>query len=971
MTTITSNINSIKSNYDNILDKLNNYYKKNNKLNDINFINFKNLYDANNKFIIFDQYNLSKINYNNKDTFCNNFLNPDNNHKLYKLYYDSEKCQANLDNIHINVKQDELKNYIRELSDKYFSNLNDLKKIDKYMNINSEAIRNQLEEKLNGLCEKDKIKINGKCEIFNKENIIKFCKHENEYKKCKNYQIQNHKLIYKYGINMTENLNRETDIKQINKIFNCDNKKNFKKDYKFCINSTDCISNGAASKCQKIFVKKNNNELNNICIPKSCKSNKLKNISQHEKIEAKIKDYNNKIYTFNNIKDDHIFANYVECSNRLKKQCTIDDKCRLDGDTCTTKCEFRDQYKLSCEIDNKCKFDSSNNQCTTKCKYRTDDKCTIDNKCNYVDTIEPVKKGGKGVNTSCIKDRNGNTSCIFDPNICVEKYGQCAIRENEVLNKCGNWDKCKGVVCKKDYNGWCLARGQWNEDPNQTKPNMWGYKKVKKCIAKACDKRSKEECFNIKDSKDNKCLLDENNVCKKLENHDCLTDSCDSGNPKGNCNSNISFYKKNGILIANKKDGINRTIPFKWQRVGKSKSPYNCINKCISKNNILGMSDNLATDKTVKFDFAAIQDGDACFCGTVGDIAKNHYPKHPRIVNRNQCSKIKDDLKDKLEHNDTGGPWRNSIHFLDDFTPCINIQNLDKCNKIQYCKIDNNKCIPKTLNNSIENNKIILNKQNSKTYNKLSYCDKNKLNKCLNKDINQCNKDPSCQITNINNEYLQQPICISNSCRHKNVKNLPNLSLKTNISEFNKYLTPKIISIKNTNTNASWGSDPYPRVAKRLLIYNQNNETCINIKDNNTCNKLNHCKFDSTLTKCLPNSVSFAKEGKYINLKKNNNTSYCKNNYLTDCLKKDIYGCREKNNDNTSKCQIININNNNLPQQICIANNTHCKHKKNKNLNVTFDRYTKSVNLNNRTWSNDPYPSIYKSGITYNKNNAY
>jgi hypothetical protein len=87
----------------------------------------------------------------------------------------------------------------------------------------------------------------------------------------------------------------------------------------------------------------------------------------------------------------------------------------------------------------------------------------------------PNTKGGAGGGSSCASI--AASSCIFNPLYCVRQYGQCAIREAEAEMKCGVWEECDGVVCKSDYNGYCLARGVIS---TATDPDMWGYQKEPK-----------------------------------------------------------------------------------------------------------------------------------------------------------------------------------------------------------------------------------------------------------------------------------------------------------------------------------------------------------------------------------------------------------------------------------------------------------------------------------------------------------
>ena len=70
--------------------------------------------------------------------------------------------------------------------------------------------------------------------------------------------------------------------------------------------------------------------------------------------------------------------------------------------------------------------------------------------------------------------RCDNGKCLWDDSICQNFQGQCAIPIEDVKTKCGNWDECKGVVCRKDYvlNGVdvCLARS--SIDPVAVIPGM-------------------------------------------------------------------------------------------------------------------------------------------------------------------------------------------------------------------------------------------------------------------------------------------------------------------------------------------------------------------------------------------------------------------------------------------------------------------------------------------------------------------
>jgi len=67
--------------------------------------------------------------------------------------------------------------------------------------------------------------------------------------------------------------------------------------------------------------------------------------------------------------------------------------------------------------------------------------------------------GELGGGSGCI-----NGKCPWNDLICQDYGGQCAIPIDEIKTKCGNWDECQGMVCRKDYVldgvNVCLARGK-------------------------------------------------------------------------------------------------------------------------------------------------------------------------------------------------------------------------------------------------------------------------------------------------------------------------------------------------------------------------------------------------------------------------------------------------------------------------------------------------------------------------------
>jgi len=95
-------------------------------------------------------------------------------------------------------------------------------------------------------------------------------------------------------------------------------------------------------------------------------------------------------------------------------------------------------------------------------------------------------KGAAGGGTSCNtpgstpsrKDSKFGNGCIWSDEHCVNKYNQCGIKESDAAAVCGAWDECAGVICKKAYGGYCLARNKM--DPSATTSGMWAYTKMDK-----------------------------------------------------------------------------------------------------------------------------------------------------------------------------------------------------------------------------------------------------------------------------------------------------------------------------------------------------------------------------------------------------------------------------------------------------------------------------------------------------------
>ena len=101
-------------------------------------------------------------------------------------------------------------------------------------------------------------------------------------------------------------------------------------------------------------------------------------------------------------------------------------------------------------------------------KWRTFDPEWTSLSQDYGDSMFLLQDGAGG------GSRCDNGKCLWDDSICQNFQGQCAIPIEDVKTKCGNWDECKGVVCRKDYvlNGVdvCLARS--SIDPVAVIPGM-------------------------------------------------------------------------------------------------------------------------------------------------------------------------------------------------------------------------------------------------------------------------------------------------------------------------------------------------------------------------------------------------------------------------------------------------------------------------------------------------------------------
>jgi hypothetical protein len=105
--------------------------------------------------------------------------------------------------------------------------------------------------------------------------------------------------------------------------------------------------------------------------------------------------------------------------------------------------------------------------------------------------------GGEGSYTSCNARAGGmaardtahtkSNGCLWDDANCFDMYGQCAMYEDEVEEKCGGWNKCQAVVCRADYqkNGKqvCLARDIFVAGAKMA--TMWAWHKEAAAEAKA------------------------------------------------------------------------------------------------------------------------------------------------------------------------------------------------------------------------------------------------------------------------------------------------------------------------------------------------------------------------------------------------------------------------------------------------------------------------------------------------------
>ena len=105
----------------------------------------------------------------------------------------------------------------------------------------------------------------------------------------------------------------------------------------------------------------------------------------------------------------------------------------------------------------------------------------------------------------CGPNCNNANGCVWDNTHCVDKWGQCGIKEEEVSSltsdehhymyhrklsvshsmslffkqvaqKCGAMAECEGVVCRADFGGYCLAR---HKATGASAGDRWGYVKVR------------------------------------------------------------------------------------------------------------------------------------------------------------------------------------------------------------------------------------------------------------------------------------------------------------------------------------------------------------------------------------------------------------------------------------------------------------------------------------------------------------
>ena len=103
-----------------------------------------------------------------------------------------------------------------------------------------------------------------------------------------------------------------------------------------------------------------------------------------------------------------------------------------------------------------------------------------------IPTVIELVDGAPGTNSRCLPKTKGQdkNNCIFHTDYCTRLHGQCGIPKNEFKEKCGEWEDCKGGVCRdyeiidpktKTVTEYCLARGNMTTD---FKEGMTGYTKL-------------------------------------------------------------------------------------------------------------------------------------------------------------------------------------------------------------------------------------------------------------------------------------------------------------------------------------------------------------------------------------------------------------------------------------------------------------------------------------------------------------
>ena len=90
----------------------------------------------------------------------------------------------------------------------------------------------------------------------------------------------------------------------------------------------------------------------------------------------------------------------------------------------------------------------------------------------YTENVIKQTKGASGSNSGCSDGRPDDyvrptgrvNDCLWSDTYCTagDQFGQCGIWVEDVVEKCGAWKECGGVVCRDDYQAggkkFCLAR---------------------------------------------------------------------------------------------------------------------------------------------------------------------------------------------------------------------------------------------------------------------------------------------------------------------------------------------------------------------------------------------------------------------------------------------------------------------------------------------------------------------------------